>query len=118
MKTQVARTPRPLLYALIKSLHVLGTTGEGGATATAVNPLSVHPLSGSGDGVAVGGDAGITCAFVDGKEEGRVWEGPWSLADRAMVNTLSAPVRADMAALRRVATLALSVEAAASVRCV
>jgi hypothetical protein len=113
---QVERGPRPLLYALIRSLHVLSMTSEGGATTGPVLPLSVHPLSSSGDALAVAGDAGVGTAGADRREEGRVWEGPWSATDRALMATLTAPVKGDMALLRRVATLALSVQVAAVVR--
>ncbi len=114
--SQIQRTPKPLLSALVRCLHLLGITGEGGAAAGISNAVSVHPLSGSGDGVAASGDAGTTNAAVDQREAGRVWEGPWSSADRAVMATLALPVKAEMAALRRVATLTLAVEVATALR--
>ena len=114
---QIQRTPKPLLSALVRSLHILGITGEGGAAAAVTNAISVHPLSGSGENAALANtDAGTSCPLVDAKESGRVWEGPWSTTERAIVATLSLPVRSDMAVLRRIATLTLAVETATVLR--
>lgn len=106
-KDELARTPRPLLYGLSRALCVLADTGEGGVG------LGISSSLGSGSV-----DAGLTCAAVDAKEEGRVWEGPWSSADKALVAAYASPVIAEMAAYRRVSTLALAVEAAVALRCV
>jgi hypothetical protein len=115
-ESEIARTPRPFLYALVRCLHIVGVTGEGGAGAPATNASAVHLLSSSGDASAPRGSSGVGNAAVDAQEEGRAWEGPWSSSERAIVASLSGPVKADAAMLRQIATFTLAVQAATVLR--
>jgi hypothetical protein len=109
-RLEVSRTPPPLLDCLARALCILGSTEQGGAVDP---PPSTTALCGDPRG-----DAGLSHAHVDERVEGREWEGPWSGADKAALAALAAPVHAQMAALRRVATMAMAVEVASVLRCV